>query len=901
MPRRSPYRPLILAATIAVLAVTIASIRHFTLAHPSANPSTTPSTLTDPHAILAEADRLAWVFNSTRDAPLYARAEQMFAAKGDAADALHAKIGFMRATAETGSFPQISSFLAQQLATPLVKSNPHLRLWCLTAKGMTDIETNIGAAKQDWEQAEALAGKLGESRWKNRARGELGLIAFMQGDSMRAAYLVGAALITARARGDRGGQVRYLELLGNGMNELNRPEEALGFFGKAIDVASATPDAGFPFMAYEGKAQALTALGRPAEAKAVLLRTLPEAEAEHKQGHEAQVLILLGENALSLNDSSSGIQYLERAGQLAATLGFYRMVAQTMFDLASVYTQQGELDLAQARLETGLDAARRVGDRYYLPRNLNALAELQARTGHPAEAHELYSEAEDFIDGMLSRVPGPYTESSLLDTMSRVYLGDFQLEASLGDVGEAFAIVERARGRTAADMLRNRAASAPESPDAQRAANALSDVQARLLQSNDPHERAVLLDQLDVREQELAYSTDKVGGPLAVMHPMDLPAVQRSLDTDEVILEYVLADPAAFCVVITKDAATIIRLPAGRNEIKGATEALLAAIRADKPVSAQARQLYDWLIAPVPAGELKSRLVVIPDGELHDLPFECLQNGSSRYLIESHVVSYAPSATALCLLKRDRRPRATEIAYLGVGGVPYRSEAVPPGAESISDHIVRAASRGLFDLAGVDLSNLPATRDEVIDASHILGQSDSVVLTGDQATESAFKHQPLSEFKIIHLAVHAYESPGFPERDALLLGRAPKSSDDGLLQAWEIARLPLNADLVTLSACDTGTGKSEGEEGDFSLVQSFLFAGARSVVAALWDVDDLSTAALMEHFYAALASGQDEGSALRAAKIEMLTQPAERDPLYWAGFTLDGYGDSPIRLPGSKP
>jgi CHAT domain-containing protein len=684
------------------------------------------------------------------------------------------------------------------------------------------------------------------------------------------------------------------------MNELNRQEEALGFFGKATDVASATPDAGFPFMAYEGKAQALTALGRPAEAKAVLLRTLPEAEAEHKQGHETQVLILLGENALSLNDSSSGIQYLERAGQLGAALGFYRMVAQTMFDLANVYTRRGELDLAQARLEAGLNAARLLGDRYYLPRNLNALAELQARTGHPGEAHELYREAEDFIDGMLSRVPGPYTESSLLDTMSRVYLGDFQLEASLGNVGEAFAIVERARGRTAADMLRNRAASAPESPDAQRAASALSEVQARLLQSSDPHERAALLDQLDVREQELAYSSDTVGGRLAVTHPLDLPAVQRSLDTDEVILEYVLAEPAAFCVVITRDAATIIKLPAGRNEIQGATEALLAAIRADKPVSAEARQLCDWLIAPVPAGELKSRLVVIPDGELNDLPFECLQNSSGRYLIESHVVSYAPSATALCLLKGDRRPRTTEIAYLGVGGVPYRSEAVPPGAESISDHVVRAA-RGLFDLAGVDLSNLPATRDEVIDASHILGQSDSVVLTGDQATESAFKHEPLGEFKIIHLAVHAYESPGFPERDALLLGRAPKSNDDGLLQAWEIARLPLNADLVTLSACDTGTGKSEGEEGDFSLVQSFLFAGARSVVAALWDVDDLSTAALMRHFYAALASGQDEAAALRTAKLQMLAQPDERPPLYWAGFTLDGYGDSPIRLPGSKP
>jgi CHAT domain-containing protein len=174
------------------------------------------------------------------------------------------------------------------------------------------------------------------------------------------------------------------------------------------------------------------------------------------------------------------------------------------------------------------------------------------------------------------------------------------------------------------------------------------------------------------------------------------------------------------------------------------------------------------------------------------------------------------------------------------------------------------------------------------------------LLTGSRATETAFKREPLGEFKIIHLAVHAYESPGFPERDALLLGRDSKSSDDGLLQAREIARLPLHADLVTLSACDTGTGKAEGEEGDFSLVQAFLFAGARSVVAALWDVDDLSTAKLMKQFYAALARGEDEASALRTAKLQMLTQPAERSPLYWAAFTLDGYGDSPVRFSRAK-
>jgi len=329
-----------------------------------------------------------------------------------------------------------------------------LRLWCLVAKGMTDIEVNVAAAKTDWEEAKALADSLGERGWSNRASGELGLVAFLQGDSKRAARLVGGALLTSMATGDAGGQVRYLELFGNAFNELNRQEEALLFFNRAIKVSSDMPDMGFPFMAYEGKAQALTSLKRDSEAAAILQRALAESKAEHKQGHETQILILLGHLSLQSGDAARGIDDLQEAGRLGSQLGFYRMVAQAMFDLAGQYRRRGDLPDAVQRLQVGLAASQRIGDRYYLPRNLRALAELKARTGDIREAHDLYQQAEDVIDGILIHVPGAYTESSLLGAMSDIYLEDFRLEAQQDDVPEAFAIIERARGRTAADMLR---------------------------------------------------------------------------------------------------------------------------------------------------------------------------------------------------------------------------------------------------------------------------------------------------------------------------------------------------------------------------------------------------------------------------------------------------------------
>jgi CHAT domain-containing protein len=271
----------------------------------------------------------------------------------------------------------------------------------------------------------------------------------------------------------------------------------------------------------------------------------------------------------------------------------------------------------------------------------------------------------------------------------------------------------------------------------------------------------------------------------------------------------------------------------------------------------------------------------------------CDANGQS--LIRSHAVFYAPSATTLYFLRTLHRPTIPQLAFLGVGDVRYQ----PPSLlarNTVAGHALSSIERGLDDLVGVHLSDLPAARQEVIDASRALGQPGSVLLLGAGATKMAFKREPLGNFKIIHFAVHAISTPHFPERSALILGRDPHSKDDGLLQAREIARLTLNAELVTLSACDTAKGKLEGEEGDNSLVQAFLIAGAKSVVATLWKVDDESTADLMKRFYTHLAQGQDKAGALRDAKLDLLKQLGKRAPVYWAGFTLTGDGSKPITL-----
>jgi CHAT domain-containing protein len=165
------------------------------------------------------------------------------------------------------------------------------------------------------------------------------------------------------------------------------------------------------------------------------------------------------------------------------------------------------------------------------------------------------------------------------------------------------------------------------------------------------------------------------------------------------------------------------------------------------------------------------------------------------------------------------------------------------------------------------------------------------VLLGREATETAFKSEPVSEFSVIHLAVHALPDSQYPERASLILGVDPSSVDDGLLQVREIMHLRLNADLVTLSACETGRS---GDAGVVSLGEAFLVAGAKAVVVSLWNVEDHSTTLLMEYFYRHLTQGEDKATALAHAKRDFIAKHQDNSPFYWAGFVMIGEGASPL-------
>ena len=546
---------------------------------------------------------------------------------------------------------------------------------------------------------------------------------------------------------------------------------------------------GFPFMAYEGKARGLIALHRNAEAKQVLDEAIRQAQAQNALAAEAQLLVVRGKQEATVN-SQQAIKELAAATEFCKQHRFRHALAWGTFELATVYRDQSDFAQAERYAATAERETEGLGDKYHLPEDLALMADLAAKAGRAGAADSLYQRAEDVTEGLLASVPSRQAEGSLIGALSNIYIGHFSLAATkLKEINKAYEVLETARGRSIADALRSEPAHPVRAdPITEAASKEVTRIQLALLHEANRSQRANLLERLFQAEQVLT----PVGKPKSHLqqatiraHPVGLTTLQRSLRPDEMILEYVLDEPSSFCLHVTRASAAVTLLPAGRKRIEDLVDRYVAEVRSSKTGAETGATLYSLLLQPVPGEESKPRLIIVPDGRLHLLPFGSLTDPRGRHVLKSHVVAYAPSATVLCLIRNSPMGHAPTLAFLGIGDVQYVRDRTASNRNSPSpDSASSAASADPFELAGGRFLDLPSTRGEVIAASQAFGEKK--LLLGPDATEAAFKAQPLADFEIIHIAAHGIASAKFPDRAALVLGSDPKSGEDGLLRVREI-------------------------------------------------------------------------------------------------------------------
>ena len=290
-------------------------------------------------------------------------------------------------------------------------------------------------------------------------------------------------------------------------------------------------------------------------------------------------------------------------------------------------------------------------------------------------------------------------------------------------------------------------------------------------------------------------------------------------------------------------------------------------------------------MAPARAAvEKADRILIVPDGPLHSLPFGALIRPTDasgdrgwQYVVEWKPMHSTLSATVYAELAKTRASASSRSTLVAFGDPQF------PAAETRPETVANLLR------TGNTLEGLPATRVEVNRVARSFGAAATVYLGAD-ATESRAK--ALRSARYVHFATHGLLDPRLPLDSALALtmpAARRAGEENGLLQAWEIfEQVRLDADLVTLSACETALGAELAGEGLIGLTRAFHYAGARSVLASLWRVADGSTAGLMNRVYGHLRAGVSKDEALRRAQRETIALPATAAPFHWAAFTLSG-------------
>lgn len=570
--------------------------------------------------------------------------------------------------------------------------------------------------------------------------------------------------------------------------------------------------------AYAGIGRAELALGHRDEAEAAFDRGLKAARASGLREMELELLAGQGGLALARQDWTKALGLYQQAVTLAAQIKRTRSVPG--------------LYVGQSRALAGL--------------------------GRTDEAFAAARQAVTHIEEIRADLDDATLRSSFFDDKQGVYRHAVSLALEAQRPDEAFALAERSRSRTFLDLLGS------QTTLSKGRTRALVDEEVRLRarlaaaqeddSGTDETERPAA--QVEVLDRDYRAFLERVRkesleqASLMAVEPVTLPEIQALLPEAATLLEYELDDAGAVMWIVERRRFAVVRLSGDRQALVGQIRRFRAALAGQAPIAevqAQAQALYRRLIGPAREHIHGQRLIVVPHGVLHYLPFAALRSPEGRWLVEDFALSTLPSASVL--------------RYLVGKGAGAPSRALVVGNPDLGSALA-----------------LPWAERE----ARLIGQRepDATVLIRADATEAQVK-KLVETVGLVHFATHAELSESDPLSSAVLL--VPGAGEDGRLEVREVFGLDLHARLVVLSACETGLGKlSRGDE-LVGLQRAFLYAGTPAVVTTLWKVDDRASFELVRAFYDRLAAAGPV-EALRQAQIETLR--AFPHPFAWAAFEV---------------
>jgi CHAT domain-containing protein/tetratricopeptide (TPR) repeat protein len=651
-------------------------------------------------------------------------------------------------------------------------------------------------------------------------------------------------------------------------------------------------------------------------------QALPLVRAEHDRAAEAVTLDGLCATHLSFRDYEKGFEYCGQALALIRANGDRVIEADILKHIAIGERNRGNLAAAQTAIESSLAIIESIRTKVINP---------AYRLAYSGKSQDYYAFYVDLLMRLHKQHPDDGFAGKALEASERA-----RARSLIETFEEAKADIRQ--GVDAALLQRERKTQSRLNVKAQDQMELLSGPHSEVQATAIAEEVESLIKDLQQVETEIRQTSPHYAA-LMQPRPLTLKEIQTQvLDQDTVLLEYSLGEERSYLWVVTSSSLTSYELAksdeietaAGhfynllnvRNkDVKGETSEHRAVrvAKADLEIPVAAVSLSRMVLAPA-AGQLgKKRLIIVADGALHFVPFAALPVGSggatstSRPLIADHEIANLPSASTLSVIRGElagRTPARRSVVALADpvfmkddervkrirdkqprDSPKNANEAPVRGDNAMDRQLIKATEDTGVATEGVYIPRLPGTRQEAEQIVAMVPPTESRLALDFAASRETATNSELSQYRYVHFSTHGLLNSVHPELSGVVFSLVNERGEaqDGFLRAHEIFNLELPAEVVVLSACETGIGKEIKGEGLISLTRGFMYAGAPRVVVSLWDVSDLGTTELMVRFYQGmLKQGMPPAAALRAAQLSLMNDKRWASPYYWAPFTLQG-------------
>ncbi len=755
------------------------------------------------------------------------------------------------------------------------------------------------------------------------------------GEWQQALNYYNQALSLSRAERNKKSEAYIFTLIGDMYRFLGEWQQALDYYSQALSLyrvlgdkereASTLTLIGHVYYALREAQQALNSYHQALS----LLRLLRSVDDQSYAGNEDTILNFIGNVYYSLGEKQQALNYYNQVLSLLRARGNKAWESGTLNTIGHVYSSLGETQRALDYYNQALSLARSTNYKGEEVEALYSSARLKRNQGNLTEALTNIEAAITIIEELRTKSNSQEERQSFFARYQDYYhfyidllMQLHQQNPNQGYDGQALHISEHTRARSLLELLTEATANIRTGADPklleqehnlQQQLNAL-DTRRYQLQSGQYSQQELdkirkeidtVLVELNTIEAQIRRNSPRYAN-LKYPQPLTLQEIQQQvLDDNTLLLQYSLGEERSYLWAVTKNSITSYVLPK-QSEIEAAAETLRQSITKNSSSTLDAGlPLSQMLLAPVAHLLGNKRLLIVGDGVLQYVPFAALpipNSPTTPLLVQNEIVTL-PSASTVAIQRRqlqNRRPVSKTVAVIADPVFSLTDARIANNSptatnnSSLSTLSLTRAARNLglgADGGGKLFDRLQYTRTEADKILALAPQTQRLQALDFEASRQTATNPNLSQYQIIHFATHGLLDPINPELSGIVLSLFDQNGkpQDGFLRLHDIFNLELPAELVVLSACETGLGENIRGEGLVGLTRGFMYAGARRVVVSLWSVNDAATSELMANFYQKiLQGGQNPIQALREAQLEMWNSPDRRSPYYWAAFTIQG-------------